>query len=212
MPDREPVSDQRVQCRSDGAVLLDHAFGKPVGNPCALDGIAVDRPGLAAFRVDEPIRARRGHVDRVLDREDETRARRKRSVHASREPAEILDVMQGERAEGEIEGGVRQLQLFEIRNPVFDTAVVRRRSGAGKHVFGNVEAEHVRRSVLSRPAGEPAKPAAEVDDALAVETGHQHAERRPLRRAVETVDRPRQPAVAGEELGIVVDILCHVLP
>ena len=45
----EAGAPQQGKIRRDGAVLLDHALGEPVGRARALVEVAVDRPGLAAI-------------------------------------------------------------------------------------------------------------------------------------------------------------------
>src|SRR5215472_4502892 len=69
--DCESRANQRVQRRSDGAMLFYHVLGKPVHSARTLDGIAVYRPRLAAFFIQRPTGIGRSHVYRMLDREDE---------------------------------------------------------------------------------------------------------------------------------------------
>ena len=54
--DGEAGVDQRIQRRAQGPVLFPHAFRQPVGDPCAFDGVMVDRPGPAAIRGRQPSR------------------------------------------------------------------------------------------------------------------------------------------------------------
>ena len=67
----------------------------------------------------------------------------------------------------------------------------------------------MRRAGLPRPPAEPAEAAAEIHDAQSVHVGKQRPERRPFGRAVEPFDRAAEPAVAFEELFVVVDVLGH---
>src|SRR3546814_8047104 len=68
-----------------------HALGEPVRPALPLDGVAIDGPGPAAVFVAEPALMRRGHVDRMLDGENEMGARHERALHRSHQPPEILD-------------------------------------------------------------------------------------------------------------------------
>src|SRR3546814_16890190 len=77
----------------------------------------------AAVFVAEPARMRRGHVDRMLDGENEMGTRHERALHRSHQPPEILDVMKGERTVGEVEGLLRKRQRLEVRDSVFDRRI-----------------------------------------------------------------------------------------
>src|SRR3546814_5444012 len=117
--DGEPAVDQRVQGGPDPAVILPHALGEPVRPALPLDGVAIDGPGPAAVFVAEPARMRRGHVDRMLDGENEMGARHERALHRSHKPPEILDVMKGEQI-GRAEEHTSELQsLMRISYAVF---------------------------------------------------------------------------------------------
>jgi len=130
-------------------------------------------------------------------------------VQLRQQPLEVGDVVQRQRAVGDIEGGGRQLQPLQILAAVGDGGVRVGGPGAGQHVLGDVEAEHLGGARLPGPAAEPAEAAAEIDHAAAGEVRHQGAQGGPFRGTVKAFDRPAQPAVFGEEGGVVVDVLGH---
>lgn len=123
---------------------------------------------------------------------------------------EILDIVEDERAVGEIEARLRQHEMIEICDPIIDRRVVRILSCPRDHVFGKVQSEDVVGTVLARPTGKPTEAAAEVDHAETFEVRQYGPDRRPFGGAVEPVHGPRELAVAREEFGFVVDILCHL--
>src|SRR3546814_12799978 len=98
--------------------MLEHAFGEPVRPALPLEGIAVDGPGLAALFVAQPVRIRRGHVDRMLDGEDEMGAGKERPVPSSHQPPAVLDVADGARAIGQRDYPLRQPELVEVAQRV----------------------------------------------------------------------------------------------
>ena len=73
----------------------------------------------------------------------------------------ILDVVEGERAVDEIEGGLRQGQLVEIGTLV-DDARARRGPRSREHSLGNIDAENGGCPLLLCPAAEPAETATEI--------------------------------------------------
>ena len=73
VPYGESPTNQRVECRSYSAMVLDHTLRKPVRRAWTLDGIAVDGPRLATFLVDRSTRVGRSHVDRMFNRKNEMR-------------------------------------------------------------------------------------------------------------------------------------------
>src|SRR4051812_1747438 len=102
-----------------------------------------------------------GHEYWMLDGEDEPAAGDKGPMDGFNKAVEILDVVEGEGAVGEIEGGFGQCEALEIRNPIFDHRVRRAGSSACDHIFGQIDAKDGCRAVVSRPSGEPAEAAAE---------------------------------------------------
>jgi hypothetical protein len=74
---RKAGAHERSERRRDGAVIFDDAFGELVCPELTLNGIAIDRPGLAALLVGDPMWMRGRHEDRMLDGEPATRARRR---------------------------------------------------------------------------------------------------------------------------------------
>src|SRR5207249_2838887 len=73
----------------------------------------------------------------------------------------------------------------------------------------NIDAQDMSGTLLPRPAAEPAKAAAEVEDVAPVQVGKQSTQCRPFRSTVQALDRTGKPAVSGEKLVIVIDILGH---
>src|SRR5687768_13859306 len=73
-----------------------------------------------------------------------------------------------------------------------------------------IEAKQADRALRTHPARDPPEAAAQISHALAGERGQHGPDCRPLGRAIEPMYLSRQLAVASEEIGIVVDILCHV--
>src|SRR5690242_9226945 len=103
----EPSRGQQTQIGCQCAMLLDNALGQPVSAAWSLDQVAVDWPFLVAIVIrDPPGRAWRG-VDRMLDREYEPAARNQRAMHDRQQSVEPVDVMQRQRAVGEIKGSCR---------------------------------------------------------------------------------------------------------
>ena len=97
--------------------------------------------------------------------------------------------------------------MLQVGAGVGDVRVRRGGPGPRQHALGHVEAQDVRRPGLPRPPAEPAEAAAEIHDAESVQIGQQRPERRPFGGPVEPFDRAAEPAVAFEELFVVVDVL-----
>ena len=117
--------------------------------------------------------------------------------------------MQRERRIDEIEGADRQIEMLQVGVSVCDGVVRRHGTGARQHVLRDVDAEHLPRPRRARPAAEPAEAAAEIEHVGPREIRQHRPQRRPFRGAVETLDRAAEPAVAGEEFVVVVDVLGH---
>jgi len=109
-------------------MLLPHAFGEPVGDPRAFDGVMIDRPNPATVAGRQPPGACRRHVNRMLDAEDEMSAGDERAKDHADEPPNALDVMQGKRAVGEIVGLLWQFQAFQISAEISHARIGRFRS------------------------------------------------------------------------------------
>src|SRR5438045_237373 len=63
------------------------------------------------------------------------------------------------------------------------------------------------RALRPGPSGKPPEAAPEIDNAPAAQIRQQYADCGPFRCAVQTVDRPVQPAVSLKELRRVIDVL-----
>src|SRR4051812_35215781 len=98
-------------------------------------------------------------------------------------PGKILDVVKGKRTVDEIESSRRKLEVLQIRLGVANTFTGRFSLGAYQHILGDVQTQHVRCTVFSRPTAKPAKAAAKIDDIKSVQIGQQRPHRRPFRRA-----------------------------
>jgi len=103
--------------------MLQHAFGEPVRAAFTLHRIAVDRPGLAAVFIGDPMRMSRSHEDRMFGCKDQISARNQRLVDHAREAPQILDVVERQGAVDEVESSPRQFQRLEIRDSIFNGGV-----------------------------------------------------------------------------------------
>src|ERR1019366_313954 len=206
---REPMPEKRVEIMSHRAVLFDHTLGEPVRAARTLDQITINRPRLAAVSLHRPTWIRRRGVDRVLHRKHQVTTGNQRIPHRGEQSVQVLDVMQRQRTVGEAKRPGRQIEPFQIRASVADRGVRRLRPRTLQHFFRYVEAEDVGGPKLARPTAEPAETATEIDNAKTARIRQHGAQRRPLGRAVQTVDGAAQLTVAGEEGGVVVDVLGH---
>jgi len=120
--------------------------------------------------------------------------------------------VQSERTVSEVETRLWQTEFVEIGALIDDGGVGAFSAGPRQHLLRQVEAEQVPGSLRSRPAAEPAEPAAKIDNAQAIDIRQHRAQCRPFRRAVQTLDRTAETAIAFKEIGLVVDVLCHGCP
>ena len=190
-------------------MVLDYARRQPVGDPLALHLIAVERPDRFAVLAGRPGRAGRRGVDRVLGREHQPPAGRQAACDGLIEARAVRDIVEGERAVRQVERSGRQLEAREVGRCVDDGRIAGRRARPLQHPGRQIEAEHCGRTRFAGPAAEPAHAAAEVDHLQSGHVGQHRPQRRPLRRAVEPLDRAAEPAVAREEGRVVVDVLAH---
>lgn len=100
-------------------------------------------------------------------------------------------------------------EVLHISPGVGDRRVLSGRPAPRQHSVGNINAQDVCRSLLSRPTAEPAETAAKVQDVEPAQVRKQSTERRPFRSTVQAFDRTAQPAVSLEELLVVIDVLRH---
>ncbi|MCY1222750.1 hypothetical protein D9M72_348540 [compost metagenome] len=138
------------------------------------------------------------------------RAGNQRPVDGGDQPAEILDIVEGERAIGEVEALFGQFELIEIGDPVVDLRIGRIGPGAGDHFFREIEAEHLGRTSLAGITREPAEAATEIDDAFSRQIRQLGANRRPFGSARKAMHRASELAVAFEEFRLVVNVLGHI--
>src|SRR3546814_16825579 len=106
---------------------------------------------------------RRGKGDRMLDGEDEMGAGNERTMHRCHQPPEVLDIVEGEGAVDQIEGLLRQRELFEVGQPVLDGWIRSVRLRAGEHLLGKIQPEDGGSALLPRPARKPPQAATQVD-------------------------------------------------
>ena len=102
----------------------------------------------------------------MLDAEDKMSDGSEGLKHAANEPPKVFDMMQGERAVGEIEGLLGQFKAFQIGPEIAHARIGGLRSRPREHVFGQIDGQHAGRALNHRPSGEPAEAAAEIDDAF----------------------------------------------
>ena len=102
----------------------------------------------------------------MLDAEDKMSAGSEGLKHAANEPPKVFDIMQGERAVGEIEGLLGQFNAFQIGPQVVYVRIGSFCSRPRQHVFGEIDAKHPGRALNHRPSGDPAEAAAKIDDAF----------------------------------------------
>ncbi len=145
----------------------------------------------------------------MLRREHQGSTGDERAVHLRHQPAQVFDIVEGERAIDQVERRHGQVELLHIGPGVGDRRVLARGPGARQHLFGNIDAQDVSGTLLSCPAAEPAKAAAEVEHVAPAEVGKQSTQCRPFGRTVQALDRTGEPAVSGEKLVIVIDVLRH---
>src|SRR5271166_3035727 len=80
MGNGEAEPNEHVDVGREGPVLLDHAFGEPIGRTRAFVQIALEGPTLAARSIERPVRLGRGGENRMLHREDQVTVRDERAV------------------------------------------------------------------------------------------------------------------------------------
>src|SRR5690349_10621920 len=95
-------------------------------------------------------------------RKDEVCIRNKRAVHRRHQPSKIQDIVKGERTVSEVIRRLGQVYTFKVSNDIGDTRIVSIGLGAGQHSLGEVQTEDRRGTLLSCPAGKPAKAAAKI--------------------------------------------------
>jgi hypothetical protein len=122
---------------------------------------------------------------------------------------EVFDVVQGQRAVGQIEGLAGQREAFHIRSLIGDRRIPRVGLGPRQHLLGQFDPEHLGRARLARPTAEPAVAATEIEDPAPAQIRQQRAQGRPFRRSLQPLDGAGQPSIAGEELVRIVDVLRH---
>ena len=115
MREREALRQQGSDVIGDGTVLLDDAVCDPVGRARAFFQIVGERPDRSARPIGEPGLVGRSREDRVLDREHQPALRRQRSPHRSEQARQVHDVVQGQRAVGDVEGPLGELE--PLRDP-----------------------------------------------------------------------------------------------
>jgi hypothetical protein len=168
--DRKAGSDQQVEVGGHGSVLLDDTVGQPIGLARPFVQIIVDRPALAAIAFYPTLHRGGGH-HRVLGRERQPSAGRQRAVHNGQHRFEIFEIVQRQRAVGEVECAHWQIKPLQISAPVGNRRIIGLGAGARQHLLRNIEPEHACRTLLPRPAAEPAETAAKIDHVAASEIG-----------------------------------------
>ena len=81
-----------------------------------------------------------------------------------------------------------QLKVFHISPGVGDRRVLSGGPAPRQHSLGNINAQDVSRSLLSRPAAEPAEAAAKVQDFEPAQVRKQSTERRSFLSTVQALD------------------------
>ena len=144
----------------------------------------------------------------MLHREREPSTRHQPCGDAAHQTRVVGDVVQRQRRDHEVER--RRLRGIRLERTahIDDAGIVGAPPRLLQHALGQVHADHLPRAPRARLACEIAETAAEIEHAPVRQRGRQQPlERRPFVDNAEPVLRSRQLRVAGEEVGIVVDVL-----
>ena len=186
------------------ALAEEHRLARP------LKKVVVHRKveDIALF-VAVPVLTAVGGEDGMLDGKDERPARREPAVNLFRYRAEVRHVVQRQRTERDVKGGVGEVHVLHGGANVAHIAVSRLFPRHGEHLFGDVHARHRRRAVLQCVETVPAVAAAEVEHAPAGKVGQQRSQRLPFARRLQTIPRARHLAVLGKKRRVVVAVFSH---
>src|SRR6266446_9311490 len=94
----EPKPDEHVDVGCKGPMLLDDTFSEPIRRTWTFIQVAVNGPSLATRRIERPARLGGSSENRVLHGKDQSPTRDERARRLRHEPAQVLEIMQGERA------------------------------------------------------------------------------------------------------------------
>src|SRR6516162_8035353 len=122
---------------------------------------------------------------------------------------QTLDIVESECAVDHVKCLWRQFELLHVSPAVDNGGVGSASPSPRQHSLGDIDADNITGTLLARPAAEPAEAAAEVEDLAPTQNGQQGTQCRPLGHTVQPFDRAAQPAVAGEEFLVVIDVLRH---
>ena len=212
MAQREAVFEQRFEIRRRGAVVFRHRLAEEVrgARPLAVVVVYGEVPDLAVFPVYPILRTLGGENGR-LNGKDELPSGPQPAAHLFDDGRVIGDVVQGKRAEHEVEAVFGEFERFDRAVPVFDAGGKPRVAGDFpardlEHARREIDAEHRFRAVFNSPNAVPAVTAAEVQNAPALDRRQNAFERLPLARAGQPLARAGHLAVFLKKRRIVVNI------
>ena len=125
----------------------------------------------------------------MLNRKDKISPWSEAAVYLCQKPSQVSDVVQCERAIGQVKRIFWQIKLLQIGYSVGNSFIRRSCLRPCQHLLGNIKSKHLRSPLLSSPAAEPAKAAAQIYDLESTHIGNHCSQSRPLYCAIQAINR-----------------------